>query len=101
MSTGMVWDECYAWHDAGLSSTSLWVEPYPAMDRPEAKRRLWSLVQARGLGAYLAQIDARPATDQELMYLHTPAYIDRVRSLAEAGGGYAGESARFSRKASR
>jgi hypothetical protein len=41
MSTGLVWDERFAWHDAGLGSTSLWVEPYPVLDRrPEAKRRL-------------------------------------------------------------
>lgn len=97
MATGLVWDERFAWHDAGLGSTNLWVEPYPALDRPEAKRRLWSLLQASGLAARLAAIRARPATDAELTRFHTTAYVDRVRALAEAGGGDAGESARFGR----
>ncbi len=97
MSTGLVWDERFAWHDAGLASTNLWVEPYPALDRPEAKRRLWSLMQASGLAARLTPIEARPATDEELRFFHTRAYVDRVRSMAEAGGGDAGESARFGR----
>ena len=33
MTTGIVCDERYAWHDAGLASSSPWAEPYPA---PEA-----------------------------------------------------------------
>ncbi|MGF1626504.1 MAG: class II histone deacetylase [Alphaproteobacteria bacterium] len=95
MTTGLVWDERFAWHDAGPASTSPWVEPYPALDRPEAKRRLWSLLQASGLADRLVPIRARPATDDELLRFHTPAYVDRVRAMALAGGGDAGESARF------
>jgi len=97
MSTGLVWDERFAWHDAGLGSTNLWAEPYPALDRPETKRRLWSLLQASGLAERLAPLRARPVTQEELLRFHTAAYIDRVRTMAEAGGGDAGESARFGR----
>lgn len=35
MATGLIWDEHFAWHDAGLASTNAWVEPYPALDRAE------------------------------------------------------------------
>lgn len=35
---------------------------------------------------------ARPATHEELLRFHSAAYVDRVRSLAEAGGGDAGEA---------
>ena len=66
MTTGLVWDERYAWHDAGLASSSPWAEPYPALDRPETKRRLWSLLQASGLAARLTAIPARPAIEEEL-----------------------------------
>jgi len=97
MSTGLVWDERYAWHEAGLGSSNPWVEPYPALDRPESKRRLWSLLQASGLAAKLTPIAARPATDEELMRYHTRDYVERVRALAEAGGGETGESARIAR----
>jgi acetoin utilization deacetylase AcuC-like enzyme len=97
MATGLMWDERFAWHDAGLGLTNPWVEPYPALDRPEAKRRLWSLLQASGLGERLVPVRARPATEDELLRFHTAPYIDRVRSMALAGGGDAGESARFGR----
>jgi hypothetical protein len=46
MTTGLVWDERYAWHDADVALTSAWAEPYPALDRPELERRLWSLLEA-------------------------------------------------------
>jgi acetoin utilization deacetylase AcuC-like enzyme len=95
MTTGIVWDERFAWHDAGLASTSPWSEPYPALDRPETKRRIWSLLQVSGLAARLVHVSARPATEEELLRFHTTEYVERVRSLAEAGGGDAGESARF------
>jgi acetoin utilization deacetylase AcuC-like enzyme len=97
MATGLVWDERFAWHDAGLASTNPWAEPYPALDRPEAKRRLWSLLQASGLAERLVPICARPAIDDELLRFHSADYIDRVRSIASTGGGDAGESARFGR----
>lgn len=97
MTTGIIWDERYAWHDAGPASTSPWSEPYPALDRPETKRRIWSLLQASGLAGRLVHVPARPATEEELLRFHTAEYVERVRSLAEAGGGDAGESARFAR----
>jgi hypothetical protein len=78
MATGLVWDERFAWHDAGLASTNLWAEPYPALDRPEAKRRLWGLLQASGLADRLVPVRARPATDDELLRFHTAGYVDRI-----------------------
>ena len=96
MTTGLIWDERFAWHDAGLASTSAWVEPYPALDRPESKRRLWSLLQASGLAARLVLLPSRMASTDDLLRFHTPAYVERVRQLAASGGGDAGESARIS-----
>jgi acetoin utilization deacetylase AcuC-like enzyme len=95
MTTGLVWDERFAWHDAGLTSTHPWAEPYPALDRPEAKRRLWSLLQASSFTDRLVPIKARPASEEELCRFHTPDYVARVRRLSETGGGEAGENARF------
>lgn len=95
MTTGIAWDERFAWHDAGPASTHPWAEPYPALDRPEAKRRLWSLLQASGFTDRLVPIKARPASEGELCRFHTPDYVARIRRLSEAGGGEAGENARF------
>ncbi len=93
MSTALVWDERFAWHDAGRASSHPWVEPYPALDRPESKRRLRNLVEASGLLRELLQVPARPASVDALCRVHTREYVERVRRLSESGGGDAGESA--------
>lgn len=93
--TGFLWDERYAWHDAGAASSNPWTEPYPALDRPESKRRLRGLVEASGLLAKLAPLTARPATDDELRRFHTGDYIRRIAEMSAAGGGDAGEAAAF------
>jgi acetoin utilization deacetylase AcuC-like enzyme len=91
MSTGYVWHERYAWHDAGRASLDPMVEAYPALDRPETKRRLHSLVEVSGLAQKLVRIPARPASEAELLRVHTAAYVKRIRDLSAAGGGHAGE----------
>jgi len=95
MTTGFVWHETYAWHDAGRASQTTWAEPYPAHDRPESKRRLYSLLAASGLLDRLDPIAPRPATIDELRRIHTADYVSRVQALSAADGGEAGESARF------
>lgn len=93
--TAIIWDERFAWHDAGRASTNPWAEPYPALDRPESKRRIWSLLQASGLAEKLVVLKPRFATEGELLHFHSKGYVDRVKALSEAGGGDAGESARL------
>jgi len=97
MTTGFVWHEDYAWHDAGRASSNPWVEPYPALDRPESKRRLYSLLQTSGLYDKLRPIAARTATEEELLRFHTAEYVERIRALSAVDGGDAGESAHFGR----
>lgn len=93
--TAIIWDERFAWHDAGRASTNPWAEPYPALDRPESKRRIWSLLQASGLTEKLVALKPRLATEGELLRFHSKGYVDRVKALSEAGGGDTGESARL------
>lgn len=95
MTTGFVWDERFAWHDAGRASDNLWAEPYPALDRPEAKRRLLSLVEASGLSSHLSRLPARPAVEAELLRFHSRDYVRRIAALSASGGGDAGEAAGF------
>jgi len=91
VTTGYVWHERYAWHDAGRASLNPLVENYPAFDLPETKRRLHGLVEVSGLAEKLVRIAARPATEVELLRVHTGAYVARIRDLSSAGGGHAGE----------
>lgn len=95
MTTGLVWNERYAWHDANPASDHPWAEPWPALDQPESKRRLYSLLEASGVAAKTVRISARAASDEELRRFHTAEYIEHIRTASEAGGGEAGEAARF------
>jgi acetoin utilization deacetylase AcuC-like enzyme len=92
MATGWLWEERYAWHDAGtwndFSATPLnaWVQPETAFENPETKRRFRNLLDVTGVLDNLVQLRARPATDEEILRVHTPAHLARVRALAETGG---------------
>ena len=94
MSTGWVWHERYAWHDArGLIDTlprTALFEPEPSLESGNTKRRLRNLVDASGLLAQLTEIPARAATEAELCLLHECEYVTRLRSESAAGGGDAG-----------
>lgn len=93
MTTGLVWDERYAWHDAGLLPVGPASEPLPSYDTPATKRRLFSLIEASGLGKHLVPLAPRPAEDAELLRIHSGEYLARVRRASEAGGGWVGQNA--------
>jgi acetoin utilization deacetylase AcuC-like enzyme len=95
VATGWVWHERYMWHDTGTGGGPLpasgWIEPMPHGDGPEAKRRVANLVAASGLLDHLVAVPPRPATDEEILRVHTRAHLERIRSDAAAGGGDAGD----------
>lgn len=99
--TGFVTDERCFWHDPGNYALVLkpggYVEPYNRhIENPDPKRRLLNLANVSGLLGQLAPIASRDATVDELQRLHTPAYIERVQSVARAGGGDLGIGAPIS-----
>lgn len=77
MSTGYVYDDVFLKHDLP--------------GHPESRRRLEVILQqleAAGVRQRLVPIPARPATHAELECVHRSHYVDTVRRMAEAGGGY-------------
>jgi len=77
MDTGYVYDPIYLEHD--LPS------------HPENAGRLKHILgtlESEGMLARLRLLEPRPATAEELQRVHTPAHIERVRRVAEAGGGH-------------
>ncbi len=77
MDTVYVYDPIYLEHD--LPS------------HPENARRLKRILDTledEGMLARLRLLEPRPATAEELQRVHTPEHIERVRRVAQAGGGY-------------
>jgi len=93
-TTGWVWHERYAWHDArGLMDSAppeALFEPQPSLESGDTKRRMRNLVDASGLLAALTEVAARPADDVTLRMIHDPAYIEEIRAASAAVGGDAG-----------
>lgn len=80
MGTGFVWHETFMWHEggriAGIMPAGFPVEPGFPHEAPETKRRLKNLMDAAGLTERLVAIAPRPASEAELLRVHTPAYLD-------------------------
>lgn len=77
MDTAYVYDPIYLEHD--LPS------------HPENARRLkhiLNILEEEDVLARLTLLEPHPATAEELQRVHTPAHIERVRRVAQAGGGH-------------
>ncbi len=90
MTTGLVWNERYMWHNtgnaAGVMPAGFGVEPYQHAENPDTKRRLKNLLDASGLTDQLTRIADRTASEEEVLRVHTSAYLSKLRELNETGG---------------
>ena len=99
--TGYIWQEAFAWHNTGIGAAFLpaggWVQPdQPHAEGSETKRRIDNLLSITGLKKSLAVIDeVEPASRDDLLLFHTPAYVDRIAELSAGAGGDAGELTPF------
>lgn len=102
MTTNFYTDERTFWHSTGVQALFLpldrWVQPpsgtYGA-DTPESKRRLLNLAQVSGLVDKLTVLSAPPATEEDMLRVHTRDYIADFRELSATGGGELGMVAPF------
>src|ERR1700704_3862457 len=89
------------WHDTGTSAwvvpASLTVEPMGHIESAEGKRRIRNLVEVSGLMDHLVQLKPRPATEAEVLRLHTREYVERIKKMSSEMGGEAGEETPFGR----
>lgn len=94
MRTGFVWDERFAWFNAGLDKRpGPFYQPILALDTRESKERIRELLVSTGLAEKLVNIAPQIATEPDLLLHHTPEYVAKVRQISESGGGDAGEGA--------
>jgi acetoin utilization deacetylase AcuC-like enzyme len=102
MATGFFWDERCFWHSGGNFTFLLPVGGLvqPAVggglpENPETKRRLKNLMEVTGLWRALDTRSAELATEEDLLRVHTPQYVEAFRAAAAAGGGELGLRAPF------
>lgn len=107
-TTAFFFDEMSLWHSAGAHALTLpvggWVQP-PAgsghAESPETKRRLKSLLDVSGLTRHLHLLSAPPASEADLLRVHSSAYLQRFKALSDAGGGELARRRRLGRAATR
>ena len=97
--TGFLMHELYMWHDTG--SAALWypaglkVQPGEHAENAETKRRMRNLMEVAGLYDKMNHIAPRPATEEEILRVHTPDYLDGIKAMSAENGGNAGEGTPF------
>lgn len=98
-STGFYWHERCFWHDLGaigvFSARGEFLQPQPASESPESKRRLKNLLEVSGLIEELDVRKAPPASREDLARFHTGRYLDELEAGDTTRGGDAGEGAPF------
>ncbi|MFN3745263.1 MAG: class II histone deacetylase [Hyphomicrobiaceae bacterium] len=97
MTTALIWHEKLMWFDAGTFAGPMpvggWVQPGETSENPETKRRIKNLLDAAGMTAHMKVITPHPARDEDILRVHTPAYLEKVKALSRAYGGQLGVSA--------
>lgn len=95
MATGFVFHELYLWHNtsnwAQVFPPGLTIQPGEHAENPETKRRIRNLLEVSGLLDHLIPIKPRAATEAEILRFHTPAHLEKIRSMSGSGGGDAGQ----------
>lgn len=95
MVTGLVWDERFMWQVPetafGPISFNPHLQPMLYGAGADAKRRIKNLLDVCGMTERLVQIKAREATNEEILRVHSPAFVERLRNLSSSGGGQAGK----------
>ncbi len=97
MTTALVWHEKLMWFDAGTFAGPMpvggWVQPGESSENPETKRRIKNLLDATGMTGHMKVIMPASASDDDILRVHTPDYLARVKALSAAYGGQLGVSA--------
>jgi len=73
------------------------VEPLGHIESAASKRRFRNVLEVSGLLDRLVQLKPRSATEEEILRLHTPEYVSRIKQASSEMGGEAGEETPFGR----
>ena len=96
---GFFWHERCFWHDPGaigvFSAPGEFLQPQPASESPESKRRLKNLLEVSGLIDELAVRKPPPAAREDLERFHTARYLDALETGDRHRGGDGGDCAPY------
>jgi len=93
--TGFIWHEAYAWYqlgnEAGLARPDgRGIQPDRHAYDPETVRRFRNLVEMSGLADYLVCMKPTPATESDILRVHSTEHLEQIRRLsAQLTGGEA------------
>jgi len=97
--SGFFWHERCFWHDPGaigvFSAPGEYLQPQPASESPESKRRLKNLLEVSGLIDELAVRKAPPASHEALARFHTERYLEALAAGDAGRGGDGGDCAPY------
>ncbi|EPC04077.1 histone deacetylase [Litchfieldella anticariensis FP35 = DSM 16096] len=98
-TTGFFWHERCFWHDPGaigvFAAPNEFLQPQPASESPESKRRLKNLLEVSGLIDELEVRKAAPANREALERFHTPRYLGALEAGSRLGIGDGGDCAPY------
>ncbi|MGH6696973.1 class II histone deacetylase [Sphingopyxis sp.] len=90
MSTGFAWHERMMWHDPGLAVGAVphnsIFQPGEHFENAETKRRLKNMLDGYDITPALDALSIAPARDEDILRVHTAAYLDRLKALDLTGG---------------
>ncbi len=96
--TGYLHHPLFYWHDTGTAAglpqpnPLAGVQPFLHFENPDTKRRIHELVHVSGLLDHLHPVAPRPATEQEILRVHTPEHLAHIQAQsALPKGGDAGD----------
>lgn len=80
---GYIYHERYFWHDSGMESYLKFVQPHGSNESSESKRRFHNLISvAPSLENFLVSPKIRMATEEEILRIHTPRYLQQVKEIS-------------------
>ena len=74
----------------GPADISPWIEPIQPPENADGKRRIKNLLDRSGLTKKLSVLSCSPASNEDVLRVHTAKYLDEVRELSDKGGGNLG-----------
>ncbi len=94
VKTALCWDDRFATHDMGRGAMYLPIEGLVEddlhVDSTARIVRTRNLIRAAGLDDELAVVVPREATVDELLRVHSPEHVERMKAESDAGRGDAG-----------